>query len=52
MIGAVPAARVVRSSLQDTAFAKTEKWHHAGIEFRSVDDCGVGSKLFPIFTLM
>jgi hypothetical protein len=29
MISAVPAARVVHSSLQDTAFAKNEKWHHA-----------------------
>jgi hypothetical protein len=27
MIGAVPAARVVRSSLQVTAFAKSEEWH-------------------------
>ena len=40
MIGAVPAARVVHSSLQDIAFVENEEWHHAGIEFRSVDDHG------------
>jgi hypothetical protein len=42
MIGAVPAARVVHPSLQDAAFAKNEEWHHAGIEFCSVDDHGSG----------
>jgi len=42
MIGAVPAARVVHSSLQDIAFVENEEWHHAGIEFRSVDDHGSG----------
>jgi hypothetical protein len=42
MTGAVRAARVVHSSLQETAFAKNEKWHRAGIEFRSVDDHGSG----------
>ena len=42
MIGAMPAARVVHSSLQDTALVKNEEWHHAGIEFRSVDDHGSG----------
>jgi len=40
MIGAVPAARVVHSSLQDIALVENEEWHHAGIEFRSVDDHG------------
>jgi hypothetical protein len=33
MIGAVPAARVIHSSLQVTAFANSEEWHQYRVLF-------------------